>query len=100
MAKGEDRDRQLEAQWRRIFRQHFKSGLNIRDFCRRGSLRESAFYFWRRELQRRGVDRSDEEQEQRKRRVRVMFMSTHRQERPQLRSSGHGPGGRNMRDWT
>jgi transposase-like protein len=67
MAKGKDRDRRLEAQWRRIIREHTRSGLNIRDFCRKSNLRESAFYFWRRELERRGLDRSEAEQEQRKR---------------------------------
>jgi len=67
MAKGKDRDRRLETQWRRIVQEHVRSGLNIRDFCRKSNLRESAFYFWRRELERRGVDRSDAEQEQRKR---------------------------------
>ena len=61
MAKGKDRDRRLEARWRRIIRQHAWSGLNIRDFCRKSNLRESAFYFWRQELKRRGLDRSDAE---------------------------------------
>ena len=67
MAKGRDRDRRLEAQWRRIIREQTGSGMNIRDFCRESHLRESAFYFWRRELERRGLDRSHEEQEQPKR---------------------------------
>jgi len=42
-----------EAYWRRIVRQQAASGGAIRDFCRRNKLRESTFYFWRRELQRR-----------------------------------------------
>jgi len=67
MAKGKDRDRRLEAQWRRIIREHTRSGLSIRDFCRKCKLRESAFYFWRRELERRDVARREAEQEQRKR---------------------------------
>jgi transposase-like protein len=41
-------------------RQH--SGLSIRAFCRERKLAESAFYYWRRELQRRQA-----EQEQRPR---------------------------------
>ena len=42
-----------EAYWRRIVRQQAASGGAIRDFCRRNKLRESTFYFWRRELQHR-----------------------------------------------
>jgi transposase-like protein len=62
MAQGVSRDRRREARWRRIVRQHGRSGLSIREFCRRGKLRETAFYFWRGELQRR-----QDEQEQRHR---------------------------------
>jgi len=61
MAKGKGRDRRLEVRWRRIIRQHGRSGLSVRDFCRRGKLTETAFYFWRRELERRQA-----EQEQRR----------------------------------
>jgi transposase len=53
MAIGKNRDTRREAQWRRIFQQHGRSGLTAREFCRNGKLPESAFYFWRRELQRR-----------------------------------------------
>ena len=60
MANGKDRDKGLETQWRRIVGQHGRSGLSVREFCRRDKLRETAFYFWRRELQRRQA-----EQEQR-----------------------------------
>jgi hypothetical protein len=67
MAKGKDRDSRREAQWRRIIREHTHSGLNIRAFCRKSKLRESAFYFWRRELERRDVARREAEQEQRNR---------------------------------
>lgn len=55
MANGKDRDRQREARWRRVVGEHKRSRLTIREFCRRGKLKESAFYFWRRELQRRQV---------------------------------------------
>ena len=60
MASGRGRDRRREAQWRRVIREHTRSGLTMRDFCRRSKLAESAFHFWRRELERR-----DAEQEQR-----------------------------------
>lgn len=61
MAKGVSRDRRREAQWRRIVREHGRSGLTIREFCRKSNLRETAFYFWRSELKRRKA-----EQEQRR----------------------------------
>ena len=60
MANGRDRDRRREAYWRRIVREQRGSGRTVRDFCRKSNLRESAFHFWRRELERR-----DAEQEQR-----------------------------------
>jgi hypothetical protein len=56
MAKGRDRDRRREARWRRILREHGRSGLSIREFCRRGKLTETAFYHWRRELERRQAE--------------------------------------------
>ena len=61
MANGKCRDGRREARWRRIVREHERSGLGIREFCRRGKLTETAFYFWRHELQRRQA-----EQEQRR----------------------------------
>jgi len=36
-----------------VVRRQAASGLTVREFCRRGGLRESTFYFWRRELLRR-----------------------------------------------
>jgi transposase-like protein len=61
MAKGKGRDGRREARWRRIIREHGRSEMGVREFCRRGKLTETAFYFWRRELQRRQA-----EQEQRR----------------------------------
>jgi hypothetical protein len=61
MAKSKSRDRQREARWRRIIREHGRSGLGVREFCRRGKLRETAFYFWRRELLRRDGQRQEAE---------------------------------------
>jgi len=60
MAKSKVRDWRREARWRRIIREQGRSGLGVREFCRRRDLTETAFYFWRRELQRR-----QQEQEQR-----------------------------------
>ena len=70
MAKGTSRDKRREARWRRMIREHGRSGLTIRDFCRKSNLHESAFYFWRGELQRRGLVRRQAEQEQRRQRTR------------------------------
>ena len=67
MAKGKEPDRRLEAQWRRIIRQHIRSGLTIREFCGRSKLPESAFYFWRRELTRRDLGRPKQDKERRNR---------------------------------
>ena len=66
MAKGMIRDKQLEVRWRRIIREHGGSGLTIRAFCRKSKLAESAFYFWRSELQRRILECRQAEQEQRR----------------------------------
>jgi len=55
MAKGKSRDKSKEALWRRTVREQRQSGLSIREFCRKHEVRETAFYFWRRELARRGA---------------------------------------------
>ena len=62
MAKAASRDRRREVQWRRVVRQHIHSGLTIREFCAKGKLLESTFYFWRRELQRRKAEREQRRQ--------------------------------------
>jgi hypothetical protein len=74
MANGKGRDKRLEIRWRRIIKEHVNSGLTIRDFCRKSKLPESAFYFWRRELERRGLARREAEQEQRERPTRPAFL--------------------------
>jgi transposase-like protein len=47
-------DPHKEQQWRSAVQEWQKSGQSIRDYCRAHGLRESTFYFWRRELVRRG----------------------------------------------
>jgi transposase-like protein len=47
------RDADREKNWRRNLTRHAKSGLTVRQFCRREKLHESAFYFWRRTIQQR-----------------------------------------------
>jgi hypothetical protein len=57
MAGGAKRSGAREAHWRRLILTHRQSGLSVREFCGRSKLRESAFYFWRRELERRRAER-------------------------------------------
>lgn len=57
MAKGKQRDGRREARWREIIAEHQRSGLGVRAFCRASSVRETAFYYWRRELRRRQGER-------------------------------------------
>ena len=47
------RDAGREAYWRKMIARWRESGLGVRPFCRRERLKETALYFWRRELQRR-----------------------------------------------
>jgi transposase-like protein len=37
-------------------REHARSGLSIRGFCRKSNLPETAFHYWRRELKRRQAE--------------------------------------------
>jgi hypothetical protein len=58
-----------------VVRGHQHSGLTVREFCRHSKLHESAFYFWRGELQRRDSAQRQEEanvqiQQERRRRKR------------------------------
>jgi hypothetical protein len=39
--------------WEEVMRRWRESGQSVREFCRNEGVRESAFYFWRRELARR-----------------------------------------------
>lgn len=56
MSRPHLRDPKLEYLWRTRLTRWTASELNIRDFCRRYQLAETAFYFWRREIAAR--DRS------------------------------------------
>jgi transposase-like protein len=47
------RDPQRERSWRRVLADFRASGLGVREYCRRHGLVESAFHYWRRELERR-----------------------------------------------
>jgi hypothetical protein len=55
MAKrgGKRRDPAWERFWRRTIREQQRSGLSVRDFCKREGLKDGAFRWWRQELPRR-----------------------------------------------
>jgi hypothetical protein len=50
---GKRLDPAREKSWRRTIRQQQRSGLSIRDFCRREGLKDWTFRWWRQELARR-----------------------------------------------
>jgi hypothetical protein len=58
MARGAGRDLKKEEFWRQRLGAQGGSGLSIRGWCRRHGVRESAFYWWRRELGRRDAEAS------------------------------------------
>ena len=47
-------DPQRQSYWEEVMRRWREGGQSVRAFCRAEGMRESAFYFWRRELARRG----------------------------------------------
>jgi transposase-like protein len=49
------RDAHKERHWRDIVKRQGQSGGTVRDFCHGEGVKESAFYWWRRELSRRTV---------------------------------------------
>lgn len=50
---GKRRDPARERSWRRKIREQKRSGLSVRDFCRRAGLKDWTFRWWRQELIRR-----------------------------------------------
>ena len=50
---GKHRDPAKEQLWRRLIADHARSGVSIRAYCRRESLKHWNFQWWRRELARR-----------------------------------------------
>jgi hypothetical protein len=55
--KAKHRDPQREQLWRKGLSAWQASGLSVRQYCLRHELTETAFSFWRRELQRRDAPR-------------------------------------------
>lgn len=54
--RGSMRDRKKEAFWRRVIGRQPCSGMSVRAWCRKHSVRESSFYWWRRQLARRDAE--------------------------------------------
>lgn len=57
MARSSRRDSRKESLWRSLINGHARSGLAVRDWCRRSAVTESSFYWWRRELTQRDSPR-------------------------------------------
>jgi transposase-like protein len=57
-ARAQRRDEKKERYWQEKIRNGARSGLSIREFCRREGLKESQFYSWRRELWRREQEKA------------------------------------------
>jgi transposase-like protein len=57
MTKRGQRDQERERFWRGTLSAWRSSGQSVREFCERRDLTETAFYFWRKELQRRDGER-------------------------------------------
>ena len=50
---GNKRDVEKERQWHRVVQQAARSGMSIREFCRRRRIDEHQFYWWRQRLSER-----------------------------------------------
>ena len=67
--------------WRELVKRWQGSGQTVREFCRGAEVKESAFYWWRRRLARRGVRRGEE---------RHVQASAPRSEAAEVRTSPRG----------
>ena len=54
-----NQDAEKQRYWQRTIGDAARSGMSIREFCRRRRLRESQFYWWQRKLKVRRQDRSN-----------------------------------------
>ncbi len=57
MSRG-DRDVEKARYWQKTIREAVRSGMSIREFCRRRRLKESRFYWWQRKLKSGREDRT------------------------------------------
>lgn len=54
MRKRTSQEIERQSRWQDVVRRQQESGQSVRAFCRQAGVEESAFYWWRRELERRG----------------------------------------------
>jgi transposase-like protein len=54
MRKRSAQELQRQSRWQEIINGQQQSGQSVRAYCRQAGVEESAFYWWRRELTRRG----------------------------------------------
>jgi hypothetical protein len=52
MRKQRERDGGKHSHWQEVVRRQAESGQSVRSYCRQAGIKESAFYWWRRELAR------------------------------------------------
>jgi hypothetical protein len=57
MSKKQQRDKEKERFWRGVIAEAARSGMSIREFCRKRKLKEGQFYWWQRVLKERRQDR-------------------------------------------
>ena len=50
MTRSKSQDLEKSRSWRKLIREASRSGLSIREFCRRRRLKERQFYVWQRRL--------------------------------------------------
>jgi hypothetical protein len=55
--KGSGRDAGREPRWRDLISRHRAGEMRVREFCAAQGVAESAFYYWRRELERRDSEK-------------------------------------------
>lgn len=56
MDQSKDQDLEKARSWRKLIREASRSGLSIREFCRRRRLKERQFYVWQRRLKEGRTD--------------------------------------------
>ena len=58
MTRSKNQNLEKSRNWRKVIREASRSGLSIREFCRRRRLKERQFYLWQRRLKESRTDHS------------------------------------------
>ena len=58
MDQSKDQDLEKTQSWRKAIREASRSGLSVREFCRRRRLKERQFYVWQRRLKKNRTDQA------------------------------------------